>query len=79
MESLILEEEDLQDELLTLIRMDAEIVRSFIRGVFHAESHTGREEGTGRVMKEALKDACEVRSGSWRLACRSLELGQTAA
>jgi formiminotetrahydrofolate cyclodeaminase len=79
MEALIREAESLQDELLDLIGEDAALFEPLSRA--YSMPRTTQEEKDAReiVMKEALKDACQVPIRIMEKMCRALELAKQAA
>ena len=79
MEQIILEEEALQDELLALIRMDAELFEPLSAAYSMPRGTQEEKDARDRVMKDALKDACQAPFQIMEKMCRALELCKTLA
>lgn len=79
MENLIREAETLQREFLELIDQDAEMFLPLSRAYSMPRSTQEEKAARDAVMKEALKDACQVPLKIMEKTCRTLELIRTAA
>lgn len=79
MEQVIRQEEVLQEELLELIRKDAEMFAPLSEAYSMPRGTKEEKDAREAVMEEALKDACQVPLQIMEKMCRALELTQTVA
>ena len=79
MESVILQAEALQKEFLALIDQDAQMFLPLSRAYSMPRATSEEKDARDSVMKEALKDACQVPLQIMEMSCRALELVRTVA
>lgn len=79
MEDVIRQEEALQKELLELISEDARLFAPLSKAYSMPRSTEEEKREREAVMKDALKDACQVPLRIMELMCRAVELAGTVA